>query len=780
MKDTPKLSHAHHAHLAASAILDEVVERRGYMTITTYQQLTERGFSSVQSRHAPGLGIPLWTVEGEQQGWQFRPDTPRVDRQGKMIKYETPYKGRLSLDIHPMVQPLIGLPEVPLWITEGVKKGDALGSFGCCALALMGGVWGFIGRNDSGGKTILPDWRFVALNGRQVYIAYDNDVMRKPEVHKALVALKAFLVSKSAVVSMILLPESPDKVGVDDFLAQGHTVADLLSLARSTLPSVEEPLTITKPGFPTIEQDRERLPQVVDTAEQALMAMPGAPCVFQRARLLVEVAPAEPTVHAITRDSGTPIITVLGLPRLREYLALAANWYTPAKRGKKLDPDMPAHWVMETLLARGEWTFPPLTGIVNTPTLRPDGTVLERQGYDAPTGLYVHLNGTVFPPIPETPTAQQCAGALAALNEPFQDFQFSLPAHHSGVLAAILTLVARYTVDFVPLFPITASTSRSGKTLLANCIGMIAMGREVPKIPQAVDLEEERKRLLAIALDGDTLVCIDNVAAPLGNSALDAVITSRTFKDRLLGKNQQKEAPIATVFFATGNNLVYRGDLAQRILPIEIITDMEHPEERDNFTDGRNADKLLQWIAQHRARLVTAALTLLRGYFAADMPCQDQLLPWGGFDRWTQVIRGCLVWMGEADPNGAREGVAAKSDEGYDAHRELLEAWDACYLHETKTLAHMIGDIQLRSTNHPTPPSTDSERYDRLKQALGAFDDGFLRYERLNPKTISYALKRLTGRVIDGKRLIRTDTKSNTGVQWKVETLVRKVHTVPF
>src|SRR5205823_10557872 len=139
-----------------------------------------------QARTAPVLAIPLWDVTGHQTGWQIRPDTPPVV-DGKVWKYLTPKGGRNMLDVHPSVQQHLGNPAVPLWITEGTKKGDSLVSQGACAVALSG-VWNFLGRNEHHGKVFLPDWGDVALNGRQVNVGYDSDVTTKPNVEKALQA----------------------------------------------------------------------------------------------------------------------------------------------------------------------------------------------------------------------------------------------------------------------------------------------------------------------------------------------------------------------------------------------------------------------------------------------------------------------------------------------------------------------------------------------------------------------------------------------------------------
>jgi putative DNA primase/helicase len=55
-----------------------------------------------------------------------------------------------------------------------------------------------------------------------------------------------------------------------------------------------------------------------------------------------------------------------------------------------------------------------------------------------------------------------------------------------------------------------------------------------------------------------------------------------------------------------------------------------------------------------RAQLVAAGLTVLRGYSAAGRP-DMRLPPWGSFEGWSKLVRGALVWAGEADPGETRE-----------------------------------------------------------------------------------------------------------------------------
>ena len=180
--------------LEESGISPEVIEARGYRTVETKSELKRLGFSERQC-NKPGLLIPVYSPTGDIATYQYRPDQPRIDKKGKSVKYETPSGSRMVLDVHPFARERLGNPAVPLFITEGIKKGDSLVSRSLCAVALLG-VWAWRGRNDDGGLTALAEWDYVALNDREVYIVFDSDVMLKPQVHKAMVRLKAFLESR--------------------------------------------------------------------------------------------------------------------------------------------------------------------------------------------------------------------------------------------------------------------------------------------------------------------------------------------------------------------------------------------------------------------------------------------------------------------------------------------------------------------------------------------------------------------------------------------------------
>ncbi|MDP9244149.1 MAG: DUF3854 domain-containing protein, partial [Chloroflexota bacterium] len=220
----------HAALLAASAISEAVAKARGYRSVKQKARLSELGFSQPQLR-VPALLIPIWNVQGGVALYQTRPDEPRLVK-GKAVKYETPRGSRMVLDVPPWVRGRLEDPNLPLFITEGIRKADAAVSAGLCCIALLG-VWNWRGTNDLGGKVALPDFESIALNGRDVYIAFDSDAWTKAEVAKALLRFREFLASRGAHCRVIRLPIGPGgvKTGLDDYLAGGHSVADLLALA---------------------------------------------------------------------------------------------------------------------------------------------------------------------------------------------------------------------------------------------------------------------------------------------------------------------------------------------------------------------------------------------------------------------------------------------------------------------------------------------------------------------------------------------------------------------
>jgi hypothetical protein len=362
----------------------------------------------------------------------------------------------------------------------------------------------------------------------------------------------------------------------------------------------------------------------------------------------------------------------------------------------------------------------------------------------------------VFDSVPSEPSRDDARRALDQLAEVIRDFPFldgggsvaKVGSDRSAALAAILTPFARHVIDGpTPLFAIRAPTAGTGKTLLADVVAVLATGRAAARIVQGKNEDEDRKRLLAIGLEGALIVLIDNVEDLLGSPPLAAALTARTVKDRILGRSQMIEVRLDPVWIATGNNLSFQGDLGRRVVPIDLDAGVEIPEERSRFAHP----KLLAWVMAERGRLVAAALTVLRAWVVAGRP-QLKLTRFGSFEAWSETIRALLVWLGEADPTLGRERIRRVGDPEREALQTLLEAWHARFGEDPRTLAAGVAEAE----NDPA-----------LKVALAGLDrksDG----RTLNLRRLGYLFRRNNGRIVGGLRLEATGERTSEGASWRV------------
>jgi P4 family phage/plasmid primase-like protien len=190
-------------------------------------------------------------------------ESPRQVK-GRPIKYESPASAGNVLDLNPMMKGEAGNPASLLWIVEGIKKADALVSQGEVAVAIAG-VWSWRGTNAKGGKTALAEFDDLALNGREVAVCFDSDVLEKKQVRAAMVRLVEYLRARGADARYVVVPATADgaKRGADDFLAEeGNTVAGLLSFAAEDLPEASTKAAL--PGYEEVVAQLDGFRFVVD------------------------------------------------------------------------------------------------------------------------------------------------------------------------------------------------------------------------------------------------------------------------------------------------------------------------------------------------------------------------------------------------------------------------------------------------------------------------------------------------------------------------------------
>lgn len=236
------LSDHHLSELKSSCVSQEIIESRGYRTVTEEErgELVEMGVPVWATRSEtafPGLLIPMYRATGEQISYQFKPAAPQKapGRDGKPMKYVSLRGTPNVLDVHPSSNESVRGSEAPLWVTEGVKKADALASRGIAAIALTG-VWNWRGKTGA-----LGDWEDVPLKDRTVVICFDADARENRMVMLAMRRFGAWLTSKKVqTVQYLIVPAEVNGVkvkGVDDYFAAGGDLAGLRDAAVKQLPT---------------------------------------------------------------------------------------------------------------------------------------------------------------------------------------------------------------------------------------------------------------------------------------------------------------------------------------------------------------------------------------------------------------------------------------------------------------------------------------------------------------------------------------------------------------
>jgi putative DNA primase/helicase len=314
------------------------------------------------------------------------------------------------------------------------------------------------------------------------------------------------------------------------------------------------------------------------------------------------------------------------------------------RTGRYVLKDCPEKLAEAYLARAGYWKLPALLSIVNAPFLRTDGSLCERPGYDSASKLLFIPDGQTFPPVAPNPTRDDARAALKYLDETLlKEFPFIDRTDHAVALSLMLTALDRRAMPTAPLHGFTSPTAGTGKSLLVDLASILLNGDLAPVISLGKSEEELEKRLGAALIAGDQMISLDNCDREVTGAFLCQALTQQRLKIRLLGFSRHVDVPIASLFCATGNNLVIADDLVRRTLLCRLDAKVERPELRS----FENRDILATARAQ-REQLVAAALTILRAWHAAGTTINVD--PLGSFEEWSFRIRQPLLWLDQTDP----------------------------------------------------------------------------------------------------------------------------------
>jgi putative DNA primase/helicase len=486
---------------------------------------------------------------------------------------------------------------------------------------------------------------------------------------------------------------------------------------------------------------------------------------YQRSGELVR-----PIIRTVQAAHGhltrTAQLKTISATHLRDNMCRHAHWQRFDERKAKWVKTMAPINVADTLLERdGVWGFPEIVGVIATPTLRPDGTLLIKQGYDPKTRLLL-IEPPPMPPITDNPTRDDALKALTLLEELVCESPFVDEASKSVALSGMITPVVRGAFPVAPMHASSAPVAGSGKSHLCDMNAAISSGQQRMPVIAAGNEEETEKRLAGVMLTGQPLISIDNVNGELKGDFLCQAIEQHFLDIRPLGRSDIIRVETGAVtFYATGNNITICGDLCRRVITSRLDAKLENPQLRQ----FRNNP--IEKILCDRGIYIAACLTICRAYIVAGRP---GLLPrLASFGGWSDTVRSALVWLGKADAIDSMEDTRAE-DPQRAVLSDLLHAWSQDHgtgSGSDVSLAVIIDkSVMLEKMGGM---ETGNFKFPELNAAVRAATtqiDGPPLGSKSDPARFGQYCKQKKGRIVDGLRLANKPSSRGGAATWWVET----------
>lgn len=624
---TPVLSAVHRAYLNEHAIADAVITAAGIFSagdeiIFPWADGDQR---TLQRRYWPepegGLGDApkyLWEAGHPLHLWEHRP---------------------------------AGTADSPVIIAEGTKQSLAVVGYAPGEYA----VYGMPGC-DIGLVSRLQRAGLDRFAGHPVIIMLDADAADNLNVYEGGEKLAELLDLEGAgAVTFTRLPAQGTD-GIDDFLAatpesrRAEVLAKLLTRAAAK-PAERKPVRRKTGdqlpdtgGLPQVIVNKNRREVIREILGHMQQRWNGSQ-LFCYGGVLTRLRGTE--TEPLDRDSFARwMCEAVATYTYKPPTAMSAGTYQAA---------WPEQQTIGAMLASGE-EFAPLAGVSRAPFIRPDGSVCFKNGYDwnpeTGTGSQVMLvtgnsgmdrlgqNGEL-----ENPSREQAAAAARYLLDTWLgDMPWRDESSRANTLALILTPFIRGIVPLAPLAVISGLQPGVGKGLLADCIQLMAAGEASPPMPWSeVDDEENRKQITSAFRGGASLIWFDE-AHRIESHALSRAITSLTYADRILGVSKMAAFPNRITWLATGNRVEPSTDMSRRSYLIHLHPDVPDPQDRPESDFA--IPELRGWTAVNRPELVTAALTVIRAWYAAGRPAFPRGSLMGSFEAWDKMMSGILGWAG--------------------------------------------------------------------------------------------------------------------------------------
>jgi putative DNA primase/helicase len=547
-------------------------------------------------------------------------------------------------------------PGTTVYVPEGEKDVDRLRRDGLTATCNPGGA----AEHKNKAKPYRGKWLAEFgehLRGQHVRILPDNDA--PGEAHALDIARKLHGIAAS--VRIIHLPGLPPKGDISDWLGVGNTTEALGHLADETPqwasddpPAGPTTLKVVKGEYVQIA---EKIETIATAAHLPIYSHGEALC--------------RPVTEQRKRHDGQ-IVTIAVLRNyntasLRRALNPAIGFRKfNAKRKAFVACEPPADIIAMVLAGEQKQVFPAIRGIIGTPILRPDHTIIATPGYDTETGYFL-VEPPEMPAISASPTEADARRAFGIVADLLSEFPFTDDVSRSVAYSGLITPLVRAACDVVPGHLFTAPKQGSGKSLLVDVASAIATGERACAILAHRQPEEQDKQLTGALLEARQIIALDNLVGEVESAVLAQVTERERISLRPLGTSQTVAILNSFNTYLTGNNVSPGGDNTRRLLVGRIDPQVENPLDR-TFEKPNPVERVFS----ARGEFVAACLTIVLAYIAQERPNPLTLTP--SYAAWSELVREPLVWLGLPDPTDSMR-AAFDDDPTNTTLGALIAAW---------------------------------------------------------------------------------------------------------
>jgi hypothetical protein len=571
----------------------------------------------------------------------------------------------------------------------------------------------------SHGQRSAKPWAEATIAGEAASIRSAADGTRNNALNEG--TLRAWRVAQTAGIGRAQVEAEMTDAGITAGLSEDEvqrTVASALAKGDSegpaSMPDRQKPTAghgeRGEAGEPKGEAESLATirvsPDLAVVTDAAVEALGRHPEVYQRqgiglARIIEAVEPPGVTESQLQRlpPAGSMVIEAVQHATVNEWLTTVARWVGKDTHGNpcQVQPQKP---VVAAVVARRVYpakTVRPLMGVIEAPSLRPDGEVITAPGYDRATGLYLRWHGAPVD-VPKHPTHDQAKQAFRNLADLFADFTFqgddtARQVMLSACVAAILTPLARAAIAGpTPAFMWTADAKLAGKSLMASTCGAIVLGRAPSSRQYTADDDEMAKRIAAVALNGLPIWMLDNVKTRIDGGMLELALTAHdTIAARILGHTEDREMPWRSTVYLTGNGATYSDDMSRRLLHIALLSRARVEGVVTASSEARTFryPDLVGHVLNHRPALLRDALIILLEHREAGQPSSGHSLP--SYEAWSRVVAHAVWWASGTDPQRARPPESAAGDT--DAALRVVLGWEALFQTQRHTLATVRAEL---------------------------------------------------------------------------------------